>query len=83
MMICGWHSIVNKPYFAIIVSDQHEVAKVPTCDGLCIASIRHQDLSLAQIVDHTLWMIADCANLRRRSLTVLMSLVPALLSRRP
>ena len=46
---------------AIIVSDQHMVAKVPALVGVCIATCRYENLTLAQIIDHTIFMIADTA----------------------
>ena len=30
-------------------------------DGVCICVIRHQDLSAAQLLTHTIWMLADAA----------------------
>ena len=55
------HSIFTKPYFAIVIADQHHPAMVPALDGVCICVIRYQDLSAAQLLTHTVWLIADAA----------------------
>jgi hypothetical protein len=56
------HSIFKHPYFTIVVADQHHPAMLPAVDGVCMAVIRHQDLSVAQLLTHTVWMIADAAD---------------------
>ena len=56
------HSIFNKPYFTIVIADQHHPAMVPAMDGVCIAVIRYQDLSVAQLLTHSVWMVADAAD---------------------
>ena len=56
------HSIFKGKFFAIVVADQHHPAMLPAVDGVCICVIRHQDLSVAQILTHTAWMIADAAS---------------------
>ena len=55
------HNIFTKPYFAIVIADQHHPAMLPALDGVCICVIRYQDLSAAQLLTHTVWMLADAA----------------------
>ena len=55
------HNIFTKPFFAIVIADQHHPAMLPALDGVCIHVIRYQDLSAAQLLTHTIWMLADSA----------------------
>jgi hypothetical protein len=55
------HSIFNKVYFAIVITDQHLPTMLPAMDGVCMAVIRHQDLSVAHLLTHSVWMVADAA----------------------
>ena len=52
------HSIHKKEYFALIISDQHMVAKVPALDGDCVATFIFENLTLAQLIGHTIFTIA-------------------------
>jgi hypothetical protein len=63
------HSIFSKRFFAIVIADQHFPSMVPAMNGVCICVIRHQDLSAAQLLTHTIWMLADAAesNVKPRS----------------
>jgi hypothetical protein len=45
-----------------MVADQHHPAMLPAVDGVCICVIRHQDLSVAQLLTNTVSMIADAAD---------------------
>jgi hypothetical protein len=47
------HYIFKGKFFAIGVADQHHPAMLPAVDGVCICVIRHQDLSVAQLLTHT------------------------------
>jgi hypothetical protein len=60
---CGQkrHNIFNKAHFTIVIVDQHLPSMVPAMDGMCICIIRHQDLSAAQLLTHTIWLLADAA----------------------
>jgi hypothetical protein len=58
----NWHNIFNKAYFALVIADQHFPSMVPAMDGVCICVIRHQDMSAAQLLTHTIWLLADAAD---------------------
>ena len=44
-----------------MIADQHQPAMLPALDGVCICVIRYQDLSAAQLLTHTMWILADAA----------------------
>ena len=50
------HHILRKGHdFALVILDQHSPAAIiPPMDGRCIASIRKQDLTLNQLITHTI-----------------------------
>ena len=61
------HSIFEKSYFVIIVADQHMVCKVPAFEGICVAVIRLQDLSMAQLIDLTIFKITQAVLVNKRA----------------
>ena len=60
-------SIFEKPNFVLIVADQHMVCKVPSFEGICVAVIRLQDLSMAQIIDLTIFKIVQAVLKEKRA----------------
>ena len=55
------HSIMDKQHFILIISDQHQPCKIPAFEGICVAIIRLQDVTFAQLIDHTTLLIKDAA----------------------
>ena len=64
----SWNNkFFDKPHFAIIVADQHMVAKVPAFEGQCVAVIRLQDLSMGQLIDLTIFNIVQAVLNEKRA----------------
>ena len=55
------HSIMDKQYFILIISDQHQACKILAFEGICVATIMMQDLTMAQLIDHTILLITEAA----------------------
>ena len=55
------HSLFRYDYFAVMLGDQHSIAKVPSVDGVCIASCRMEGFTLSMLLDHILYMLTTAA----------------------
>ena len=54
------HHILRKEHeFALVIADQHSPAIIPPLDGRCITSIRMQDLTINQLITHTIWVLTN------------------------
>ena len=53
-LLVGEFSISNRASYFVSLD-------IKVLDGVCICVIRYQDLSAAQLLTHTVWMLADAA----------------------
>ena len=54
-------SIFRNSYFALMLTDQHGIAKVPSKDGVCVASCRLEGFTFSMLLDHALYMLTTAA----------------------
>ena len=47
--------------FMLVISDQHQPCEILAFEGICVATIRMQDMTLAQLIDHTIHIITEAA----------------------
>ena len=55
------HSIFKNDYFPVILGDQDMISKVPSVDGVCIASCRIENFTMSMLLDDVIFMVTQGA----------------------